>query len=655
MDTQTHARATGITDGGRVEVDDAEAALVEHYGRLVRIAYVTLPPSAGRHRRVLLAHRMVQRALPRGRRVPAPDPAGSGNAAYALVREAAVRGAVAFGRRRSGWRRLAHAVWTAAPLPPRVWGLRVFPRVGGVAELALDRTLAGLDAPARAAVALRGIERLSEEQAAALLERCGVVAPRRAVRRAAEAVRAADVRLLGSPDFDPCVLHARPSDLMRRRQHARAGAAAAVVVVLAIAVLGEPGAGDGSAAAGPSAAQRVALDQALDPASVLRGGASSWQRAGQLDFAAWPARGDRIHDAALLGRALAAWGRQGSGVRVTASAGTVRTPPIAPPRLLFAGNVDDAAVVLFYDGVRLVRYAEALDGDGPAALDFARADTASGSSAAAVVLDRSDGNVRYLTAPWVGGVALRDLLTPDAAAEPVHRAADGVTGPMPSAVRDPGCGAPAAQLPASGWSAVVLAPRAAVPGVRPLLLTDLGDLTPVHLTYAAGAGARQAEATGPQALAAWAHAACRLAALRGTGVRAAGTWHFADQPLPDGGGTAQWLCTRADLWSGGDNVLVQFLPPGSAANAPAAVSAAARSTAACGPIDPAVLSGVLWKSPARRWYLLAAGSPEVAGVTVSGGLAYSAVGRLAAVPAAPGTKARFTARLANGGSLSALR
>ncbi|MYR09129.1 hypothetical protein GTY62_21840, partial [Streptomyces sp. SID724] len=57
----------------RTGVRQAEAALVEHYPRLVRLAYVVLPPSLGRHRRVLAAHAVVQRALPAaGSRVRVP-------------------------------------------------------------------------------------------------------------------------------------------------------------------------------------------------------------------------------------------------------------------------------------------------------------------------------------------------------------------------------------------------------------------------------------------------------------------------------------------------------------------------------------------------------------------------------------------------------
>ncbi|CAM5407251.1 hypothetical protein SFUMM280S_07842 [Streptomyces fumanus] len=48
-----------------VDVEEAEAALIKHYPRLVRLAYLVLPPGLGRSRRVLTAHALTQRALPR--------------------------------------------------------------------------------------------------------------------------------------------------------------------------------------------------------------------------------------------------------------------------------------------------------------------------------------------------------------------------------------------------------------------------------------------------------------------------------------------------------------------------------------------------------------------------------------------------------------
>lgn len=654
MDTRTPSPASETADTGRVEVDDAEAALVEHYGRLVRIAYVTLPVSMSRQRRVLLAHRAVQRALPRqGREVTVPGPGGAGPA-YALVRERALRSALGYGRQRAGWRRWALAAAVAAPMPPQVVGLRLFPRSIGAGEQALDRVLAELDAPARAACALLGVEHLTPDDAATVLAGAGVADPGEALRAAAAATREAKVTPPAG-EFDPCVLHARPTDLARRRQHVRASAAVAGTVALALALLGVPGGtGGGSAASGTPAAPGTAAG-ALDPASVVRVGPTAWLSSDRLGFAAWPARGGRTTDRGLIAGALAAWARPGSGVRVSATAGTARTGPPAPPHLLFAGDVDGTGVVVFYDGSRLVRYTRALGGGRPAALDFARVDTADGPSASAVVLSRADGDARYLTAPWIAAVGLRDLFAPGDPVQPVRRAADGVTSPVPGPARGPGCGSTPAGGRAAGWPAVLLSPRRGLADARPFLLTDLDDLAPVHLTYAVGAGARRVEATGPEALAAWAHTSCRLAMLRGGGVRAVSTWGFADQSLPDGAGVGRWLCTRADTWSGDDRVLLQFLPPASTTHSPAAVSAVAGSTPACGPMDPAVLSGVLWKSPVNRWYVLAAGSPQVASVDVSGQVRRASPTSTLAAPATSTTRAVLTARLTDGRTLRALK
>ncbi|MEB3961092.1 hypothetical protein OKJ48_12665, partial [Streptomyces kunmingensis] len=64
----------------RIAADRAEAALVEQYTALVRLAYLTLPATLSRHRRVLMAHAAAQRALPGARpvRVPGPRAGGEG-------------------------------------------------------------------------------------------------------------------------------------------------------------------------------------------------------------------------------------------------------------------------------------------------------------------------------------------------------------------------------------------------------------------------------------------------------------------------------------------------------------------------------------------------------------------------------------------------
>jgi hypothetical protein len=648
VDTQQATVAdTDAVEAEPVEVDDAEAALVEHYPRLVRIAYVTLPAALGRHRRVLLAHRLAQRALPRTRR-PVSGVSEDEDPAYVLVRTEVVRGALAYGRRQAGWRRWARTALVAAPLPPQVIGLRMFPRTGDLDDLDLDRALSELDAPARAAYALRAVEGLDEERTTALLAAVGVSGPRKAVHDASTAAQTVPFRTLANSGFDPCVVHARPTDLMRRRQHARAGAAVAAAATVAAALLGVPGDGDrgGFGAAGP---QQAALNRVLDPAVMVRADADAWTRTSRLDFASWPARGDRTDDRDLLQRALDVWARPSAAVRVSATPGTAQTPPVTAPQLLFAGDVDGAGVVLLYDGLRVVRYAEPADGGGEPVLDFARVDGASAATASAVVIARStDGNARYLTAPWINRVQLRDLLKPDAAPRPLRRSADGVTDPVPVPAANGSCGAAN-----TSWTAMQFTTAAGAPDQQPFLLTDLAELTPAHLTHATGPGARQGEVNDGQALGDWAHAACRLTADRGQGVRTVGNWQFAEQRLPDDAGTANWLCTRADAWSGADHVSVQFVPPGTAPGTPATVVAHGRSTAACGPMAPGVLSGVLWKSPVGHWYLVAAGSPEVASIT-AGGLGGSSDGHTLAVPAKPTSHPELSGRLPDGSTLAAL-
>jgi hypothetical protein len=68
-----------------------------------------------------------------------------------------------------------------------------------------------------------------------------------------------------------------------------------------------------------------------------------------------------------------------------------------------------------------------------------------------------------------------------------------------------------------------------------------------------------------------------------------------------------------------------------------------------------VLAGVLWKGPGDRWYVLAAGSPQVASLATSGGVEEDAEGRLMAVEAERGTRVELTGRLEDGTRIDALR
>jgi hypothetical protein len=619
-----------------VDVEQAEAALVEHYPRLVRLAHLVLPPGLGRSRRVLTAHALTQRALPRGRTAPSVIPAQSTGAAadpgYAFLRVRVVRAALEAGRAGRGGR------WPGRlpPLLPQVWGLKLFPRSGGADELALDQRLGALSGPARAAYVLRGLERLPDAEVRQVLSAAGVADPAAALREADRVP--AQYALLDSPEFDPCSLQARPTDLLRRRQHTKAALAAAAALAVCGALVALPGGGWGpDGAAAPAYAQNPSARAALDPARLTRISPAAWRTSARLDFSVWPARGDLTGDSALLRRALAVWARPGESVRVTATPGTASGGPAGPPQLLYAGDVDNAHVVILYDGLRIVRYAEPKGSTAGAALDFARVDGAAGAEAAALVLDRSDGNVRYLTAPWVRQAAARDLLRP-ASAAPALALRDGVTGPLAS---------PASRAGAcTSWNVLQLTGDH---GTQ--VLADLGELVPAHLTT--GRPTAPEEAAGAAGLRDWAPYACSLGGMRGQGVRSVNAWQYAEQPLPDGSGTATWVCTRAETWRGDDpRVLAQFLTPGGTTGA---VAAKGEDVPACGARAPHVLAGVLWKSQQGSWYLLAAGDEDTASLTTTGGVQATARGPVLTVRTRQGATADLKGTLRDGSPLRALR
>ena len=622
-----------------VDVEQAEAALVEHYPRLVRLAYLVLPPGLGRNRRVLTAHALTQRALPRGRGasipvIPAQSTGRDGDPGYAYVRLQVLRTALEAGLplRLGAWPKRSQL----PPLLPQVWGLRLFPRSGGADELALDQRLSALSGPARAAYVLRGLEKLPDGDVRKILTAAGVEDTGTALREA-DGVEARHP-LLDSPEFDPCSLQARPTDLMRRRQHTKAALAAAAAVAVCGALLALPGDGWGpEGAAAPSYALNPAAQAALDPGRLTKVAATAWQSSARTDFSVWPARGELTGDTALLRRALAVWARPGESVQVSATPGTPSGGPAGPPQLLYAGAVDNARVVILYDGLRIARYAEPKDGTQGAALDFARVDGAAGAGAEAVVLGREDGNVRYLTAPWVKKAAERDLLKPGSGAMALPLT-DGITAPQASPAQQSGA--------CTSWNVLQL-----TDGSGTHLMTDLGELVPAQLT--AGRPGSSGEATGAAALRAWSPFACSLTAVRSAGVRSVNTWAYAQQPLPDASGTADWVCTRAETWrGGGTRVLAQFHTPGGTYGA---VAAQAENVPSCGPRDPHVLAGVLWKSEAGSWYLLAAGSRGTSSVSTTGGVSGSAQGSLLAVQTKQGAQAGLKGTLDDGRTISGLR
>ncbi|MFE4798780.1 hypothetical protein ACFRFL_27820 [Streptomyces sp. NPDC056708] len=638
---------------GPAGVEQAGAALVEHYPRLVRLGYLVLPPSLGCHRRVLTAHALAQRALLSGRKAGcvaeggAPSPRRSAGAvvvdpSFAYVRGRVLRGALEAGR---PLRRLR-----VTPLLPLVWGLRLFPHSGGSDELALEQALSALSAPARAACVLRGLERLPDAQVRRVLAAAGVTDPHAALAEA-EGV-SAPYALLDSPEFDPCSLQARPPDLLRRRQHAKAAVAAVAALLVCGALLGLPGDGwagkgwgRGTAPVSPYT-RNAAAEQALDPGALHRVSATFWRRSPRTDFTSWPTRGDRAKDTRLLRRALSVWAHPDAAVRASATPRTPVGPPMGAPQLLYAGEVDRATVVLFYDGLRIVRYAEPRDAS-PAegvALDFARVDGADMASAGALIAGRTRDRVRYLTAPWVHAVSVRNLLAPGSAPRPLRRTPDGVTAALTSPATAGSCHA---------WDAIELRDGSAT-----RLMTDLGELTPARLTSGPPSAAH--DVSGRAERDSWARTACLLLSVRSHGVRSVNSWQYAEQLLPEDNGSAHWLCTRAETWRGtGSRVLAQFqavsAPSVATGGPPGAVAARAEDTPACGMRDPRVLAGVLWKSHGGRWYVLAAGSEQFASLTTSGGVEGRSDSRLLAVPARAGDRARLNGTLTDGSRVAALR
>ena len=574
IDIETLLRRRSVTPA------EVEAALLDDYSAFVRLAYLILPPSLGRHRRILAAHGVVQRALPDRRRLQRLLVGETDVEAF--LRRRVIQSAVKQARSRTPLRML-----------PLVWGFRLFPRSGAADDLALDQALGGLTPEARAAWTLVRAERLAVDDAELLLRAAGIQHAQAAINEAA-LLDEGPGELLDASTFDPCAVRLAPTDLVRRKARGRA-VAISVTSVLAAAILLSllvTAGGSAEPAAGPLAQTQLAPTLTAD--ALRRTGSEHWQDTARVDFAAWAPRGDRLTDKALLTRALSAWS---TGDGVTAVAGTPTAAPSDAPQLLYSGTVDGKSVVLLYDGQRLARYT---DGAG---LVVARSDNADVTTAAAVVVSESPRGIRYLTAPWVGTASLRDLVKPNRPAIALTRS-DGIT----AEVARPTC---------SSWPTLQLRSAPTVAEKHSFLLTYLGGLNPVHLTYlpppSSGVTRSPREATSSAALSSWAKTACGLQALQNQGVRSANNWVFAQQPLP-GGGLGNWVCTRTDTWEGSGWASAQLLAPGTVA----VPAGKAVNTAACSRFDHNVLASAYWKSPAGATYLMAAGSRHVDRITLNG-------------------------------------
>ncbi|GAA4875511.1 hypothetical protein [Kitasatospora terrestris] len=603
-----------------------EAALVHDYRRLVALAYLTLPAERGRHSRVLTAHAAVRRSLPSRRALP-------------LGRRRPADGTELRGRV------LRTALAGRRPLLPRALGLRLFPPAADGQETAFDQALRTLDGPGRAAWALRALWGCPTGETVEVLRAAGVTRAEAAAATAA-AVPGPPPGGWGGPGlpaaFDACRVQVRRTDPPTGRRVL--GAALAAVLLAATAALAPRLAG----ADGPARADGGSADgRPAGPVTGPPGGLAAldtvppdaWRHTARIDFSAWPARGDRRTDRALLGRALDAWRAAGPAASA-AEPGTPAGPPGGDARVLYAGDVDGAAVVLLYDATRIARWT---DGEG---LRLARADSSDVTTAAAVTLRRTGGTVRYLLAPWIAEAQSRPLDRPD---EPAHglAAPDGVTAPLPAGGA-PGC---------PGGTLLHLRSSPQIAEQHAFALADVGGLLPAHLTYTpppeqAPARAPR-EAVGAEALRAWAAAGCAVPDAS-PGVRALNLWAFAVQQLPADAGRATWMCLRADRWAGDGSAATAVLLP---------AEGRARRTGgapgrACSRFEQDTVGWTWWRSAVGEDYLLAAGSRRVTRIDVRGP-GWQADGRTLAVRrTGPAVPVQVEARLETGfriGPLAPLR
>ncbi|MGH4029207.1 hypothetical protein ACQB60_09765 [Actinomycetota bacterium Odt1-20B] len=702
-------------------LDDIEATLVEQYARLVRLAYVVLPRRLGRHSRVLGAHAVVQQALPhtplhllpgqrhdpeapheaRGAR-DAHDPRDprdphdhrdahdphdahethqAHEAEYFLVRERVLRRALRHAHRPRGWPRFLPPPRMLRPTLPMVWGLRLFPHLGGTAEAELDQALHAASPPARAAFALRHLDGLDDADIDAVLTAVGVPDASRfraEARELEESFGAPAEPLVLSDEFDPCAVQAGPTDLLRRRNRRLAGFLAALVLVAAAGVSAVRFADDSTSTSPLSLPLPLsggeAVQRTLNPWNLERVADDEWLHTARIDFSAWPARGELTDDNTVLARALAAWSAQPTrDLRRTATPGTPTDPPSRPPQLLFAGKVDGRAIVVLHDGMRLVRYGEPLTaGSGNGAddagaaftIDFARTDESDVTTAGAVEISRGRGggeagtgagtevgnrskeSARFLLAPWIAESTTRDLLRPNTPARDLPVSDTGITDRAPVPTQQGSC---------TSWPVLQLRSSSKVAEKHAFLLSDLGGPAPAHLTYtplpSSSVPARQPrEATGTPALLAWAHIACGLQQAYGSGIRAVNTWDYAEQRLPEHGGRAVWSCVRYDSWRGPGDVAVRFRDSTQAPDAPAADVARVRRTHACSRFGQHVLASRTWTAPSGHRYLLAAGSRAVTSIR-SPGTPSIRTSKTTLAVRAPSHPVRLSARLRTGGTV----
>ncbi|MET9274330.1 hypothetical protein [Kribbella sp. NPDC003557] len=575
----------------------AENLVGELYDELVYVAFQATPVRLGRHRRVLVAHAVVQRLPRQVERAVAQVPPAE---LFGLVVKAALSAGDARQR-------------------VRIRGLRFFPMTDAPEPLQLEEALHREPPEVRVAWALRQRAGLDDDAVRRILAAAGV-ADTTAVLSAAGHVALPPEQL-----FDPCAVKLAPE-----WNRSRSRLVLALPLILIAGCLVAWGVSHDPAEVTSSRPTGSSVESQTVTAGFRAAPANLWRSTSKLDFAAWSPRGELAGDTQIQSRVWQFWQQ---GKQVTTAPGTSPVAPAEPPALLYAGRVAGAVVVLVYDGTRVGRYTEV---GGAQSLRLDRVDSADLMTSAAIAVSRTPQGTRYVLAPWIAAAAVRDLAVPAGTSRPLE-----VAGGLTAAVPGGGAGC---------RSRFVLELRSspAVAEKHAFVLADLGNLVPAHLTYmplpADGTARSPREVLSTEARISWALHACTLDGWHDAGTRLINNWAFAEQKLPTGG-TARWSCLRVDAWSGQGLATVRLEPP----SGPAVPVGTSVGTSACSRFSQNIAAATVWRAPTRQSYVLAAGSRHVTGLVLRTNRGRQAVTSPVAVPLVRGTTVTgLQARLANG-------
>ncbi len=515
------------------------------YRDLVWLAYLSLPRAAGEERRLVLAHRM------------------SASAVTGRTRIEEVR------LRKSFLRRVLRK--RLMPWSGRLATVEAVPAVTRSRDMEFTRRFDGLPAPARAAYALLRLEERPHDQVMEILTGAGVDDPAAALAAVSDFEEQAG--WLWRPALDPTLvrIYGRPPAGRRLRAAAAAGLCLlALVVVLPQLDLERPG-----IAAAPSASRP----------RIVRAAGEAWRAGTSLDLGTWAPRGSLVHDEELVRRAIGTWGASSA-------------------QLLFAGQVDDARVVLLRRPSQVARYTETANGPTVEILPEPRVRP---DGAGPLKLSTTTEGSRYLLPPWVREVSKATLAgrTPHWHKVEIR---DGVTAPVPLAERG-GC-----------WQGPVLRLRAPeIAHGLPYTMLDFGRLSLANASYQPPPpaevnryGPHELDAL-PEGFSAWKHVGCAVERPEGE-IQAATAWEFWAGQLPEGV-RGRWVCLRTTDASGGSVVRGVLLATGRGRTT-GTPTAARAGTWDCSRLRTDIVAGVWWKAPSGRRYYVAAGSRRVAAMDV---------------------------------------